>query len=719
MDNNGGTAAVPASMASSAGSRSAGDGVSDQFPAGLRVLVVDDDLICLKILEKMLQNCHYEVTTCSRAVVALSMLRERKGAFDLVLSDVYMPDMDGFKLLEHIGLEMDLPVIMMSADDGKDVVMKGVTHGACDYLIKPVRMEALKNIWQHVVRKKRNEWKELEQSGSVDDNDKQRKSSDDADYASSVNEANWKQSRKRKDGKDEEDESDEREDSSTLKKPRVVWSVELHQQFVAAVNQLGIDKAVPKKILELMNVPGLTRENVASHLQKYRLYLKRVSGVSQHQGGISTPFIGAPESAFGSIASLDGFSLQALAASGQLPQHNLMTLQAGLGRTTSNAGMGISLADQINLLNSDTHFANSSKVKYGGQQLGNKQASLLQGLPNSVEPKQLAHMHHSMQPFGNMGPQVGEGTSGFLNSPTSLQRTASSSHVDTIHGHQTSSFMMPMTQQRPQFPVYQNQSQTQVDFLQQSRPKGQLLNEIASNHSSGLPSSVGKQILFNEIVGQVVGRNGNFTNVSASQASSVDYPELSKNGFPLTRTDGLSNLTSAGIYHEALPAIGSYDGQNNATVKGSRGIIQSYGPFNELQHSSIPYESSHLVNSYIKNDPDFSSLVLGHQGFSATQINVQNRNSFLVGKGEVQMKAEEGSRNLQSISQHHGNPFVDHSFGVKVENVSSVSGEQTQLTEQFGQEDLMSTLLRQQQEGVGLAELDGNFDGYPTDNIPV
>ncbi|GMI64966.1 hypothetical protein HRI_000165900 [Hibiscus trionum] len=89
--------------------------------------------------------------------------------------------MDGFKLLEHIDLEMDFPVIMMSADDGKHVVMKGVTHGACDYLIKPVRIEVLKNIWQHVVRKRKNEWKDFEQSGSVEEGDRQLKQSEDAD----------------------------------------------------------------------------------------------------------------------------------------------------------------------------------------------------------------------------------------------------------------------------------------------------------------------------------------------------------------------------------------------------------------------------------------------------------------------------------------------------------------------------------------------------------
>ena len=59
------------------------------------------------------------------------------------------------------------------------------------------------------------------------------------------------------------------------KKARMVWTPSLHHRFVEAVEHLGEKGAVPKAIVRLMNVDGLTRENVASHLQKYRLYLKR------------------------------------------------------------------------------------------------------------------------------------------------------------------------------------------------------------------------------------------------------------------------------------------------------------------------------------------------------------------------------------------------------------------------------------------------------------
>jgi SHAQKYF class myb-like DNA-binding protein len=47
----------------------------------------------------------------------------------------------------------------------------------------------------------------------------------------------------------------------------VDWTPELHRRFVQAVEQLGIDKAVPSRILEIMGIDSLTRHNIASHLQ--------------------------------------------------------------------------------------------------------------------------------------------------------------------------------------------------------------------------------------------------------------------------------------------------------------------------------------------------------------------------------------------------------------------------------------------------------------------
>ncbi|XP_061370068.1 two-component response regulator ARR11-like isoform X2 [Gastrolobium bilobum] len=244
------------------------------FPAGLRVLVVDDDPTWLKILEKMLKKCNYEVTTCCLARHALNLLRERKDGYDIVISDVNMPDMDGFKLLEHVGLEMDLPVIMMSVDGETSRVMKGVQHGACDYLLKPIRMKELRNIWQHVFRKRIHEAREFESFESFESIHLLRNGSEQSDDGNLFAIEDMTSTKKRKDVDNKHDDIEFLDPSST-KKARVVWSVDLHQKFVKAVNQIGFDIG-PKKILDLMNVPWLTRENVASHLQKYRLYLSRL-----------------------------------------------------------------------------------------------------------------------------------------------------------------------------------------------------------------------------------------------------------------------------------------------------------------------------------------------------------------------------------------------------------------------------------------------------------
>ncbi|XP_076950158.1 two-component response regulator ARR2-like isoform X3 [Bidens hawaiensis] len=629
-------------MASSSGGSwksGGGDGgVSDQFPAGLRVLVVDDDSTCLMILEKMLRHCNYEVTKCNRAEVALSYLRENKNGFDVVISDVHMPDMDGFKLLEHIGLEMDLPVIMMSADDSKSVVMKGVTHGACDYLIKPVRIEALRNIWQHMVRRRKHEWKDFDQSASADE----QKPPEEPDYSSSANEGNnWKNTKRRK---DEEDEAEERDDSSSLKKPRVVWSVELHQQFVAAVNQLGIDKAVPKKILELMNVPGLMRENVASHLQKYRLYLRRLSG-SQLPGGMNSGFMGGPDAGYGPMSSLNGLDLQALAASGQLsqlPPQSLATLQAvALGRSNNSK----SVIDQRNIFSFENpksrysevqsqHLNNNNNINNSNNNNNNnnnnnissninnnsKQMNLLPGIPTNIEPKQFVSLHQSGQhSFGSMNNQVQIQMGG------------------------------------------QSQSQHQV----QSNTNAHMLTRGAVDMSSKVYNPV----------------------VSVSQASSV-------NSYPLGGSLGNPNV-------RATP---SGDGNLDAKVSVG-GIVPSYDVFYDLSQT----REWSLQDSGLTYDQ--SSLLLQHNHSSGSEMREQNQN---LGGGKVMFSPAVDTRthlNGSNIGQQR-NTYI------KTESHSDGSFHNTMYSEQYGQDDLLAAILKQQQ-GVGQLNNEFGFDGYALDDLPV
>ncbi|VAI71289.1 two-component response regulator ORR22-like [Triticum dicoccoides] len=307
----------------------------DQFPAGMRVLAVDDDPVCLKVLEVLLRRCQYHVTTTNQAATALRLLRENKDMFDLVISDVHMPDMDGFKLLELVGLEMDLPVIMLSVNGETKTVLKGITHGACDYLLKPVRIEELRNVWQHVVRRKfcNREPNNLDFCKEISRDSYHRLGQATCDRSSDQSN---RASKKRKEPHcEEEDEGEDNDDASAAsKKPRVVWSVELHRKFVAAVNQLGIDKAVPKRILELMNVEKLTRENVASHLQKYRLYLRRLSAVASQQASIAAAFGGRdPFLHMGAFEGLHSYH-QPFGPSAAPPSFNPHGLLSGAGATT-------------------------------------------------------------------------------------------------------------------------------------------------------------------------------------------------------------------------------------------------------------------------------------------------------------------------------------------------------------------------------------------------
>lgn len=105
---------------------------------------------------------------------------------------------------------------------------------------------------------------------------------DEVDRVGSSSPGSDPKKQKKSDSGEAEEGDSETEDPSgkTLKRPRLVWTPQLHKRFVDVVAHLGIRDAVPKTIMQLMNVEGLTRENVASHLQKYRLYLKRIQGLT-------------------------------------------------------------------------------------------------------------------------------------------------------------------------------------------------------------------------------------------------------------------------------------------------------------------------------------------------------------------------------------------------------------------------------------------------------
>jgi len=108
-----------------------------------RILVVDDEEPIREVVCSMLQNASYECEQACSGVEALAILR-KNADFQLVLTDLMMPELDGVGLLEIVKMQyQDLPVVMVTAVHDISVALAAIRNGAYDYLLKPFEREQL------------------------------------------------------------------------------------------------------------------------------------------------------------------------------------------------------------------------------------------------------------------------------------------------------------------------------------------------------------------------------------------------------------------------------------------------------------------------------------------------------------------------------------------------------------------------------------------------
>jgi DNA-binding NtrC family response regulator len=106
------------------------------------ILVVDDEKITAFYLKDILAAANYEVHLAQNGEEALEQLGRRR--FDLVITDLVMPGIDGFALVRRVKqTQPGLPVFILTAHGSYDVARKAQIIGADDYLLKPVNPDQL------------------------------------------------------------------------------------------------------------------------------------------------------------------------------------------------------------------------------------------------------------------------------------------------------------------------------------------------------------------------------------------------------------------------------------------------------------------------------------------------------------------------------------------------------------------------------------------------
>src|SRR4051812_31315474 len=124
----------------------------ESAPAAPRVLIVDDEVSMRQWLQIALRKDGYEVFSAQNGREALELLRQKDRRFDLMLSDIRMPDISGVEVLrEAKAIDRDLVVFMMTAFASTDTAVEAMRLGALDYFTKPFNVDELRlKVRQHL-----------------------------------------------------------------------------------------------------------------------------------------------------------------------------------------------------------------------------------------------------------------------------------------------------------------------------------------------------------------------------------------------------------------------------------------------------------------------------------------------------------------------------------------------------------------------------------------
>lgn len=131
----------------------------------------------------------------------------------------------------------------MSADDNENGMLGSLFKGAMFYLVKPVTLNNVKNLWQFASMKSREETAATDGESSVQGESSEENASSYIEIQSFENKRKQRHRKAKRKVPEamEKDKEEDNDDSTVLKKPKLTWTNDLHNRFLQAIRVLGID----------------------------------------------------------------------------------------------------------------------------------------------------------------------------------------------------------------------------------------------------------------------------------------------------------------------------------------------------------------------------------------------------------------------------------------------------------------------------------------------